>query len=584
MHEPPRPISIWAAGAGAALLAGLLTGCSGAPGVGAARAATPGTSTGGTTGSSAGNEAAAAGFQLVDVAPERGLSFRHSCGTRRPLTIVDTMGGGCVFFDFDGDGRQDVFLVSSGQDFRQARQAPGSRLFRNTGSGYADATEGSGIVVDGYATGCCTGDYDNDGREDLFVAGFGKNWLFRNRGAGKFEDVSRSAGLLRRKGAWGIGCAFVDVNRDGLLDLYVGNYVIFEKSVPYCRTVNVLHGCTPNQYTTQANELYINQGGGKFIERAGALGAENREGASLGIVVSDFDNDGWPDLFIANDGTPNALLHNLKGRFKDVGQDAGVAYGEDGVMRAGMGTAAGDVDGDGRSDIIVANWQTEPTSLFRNLGRLTFDDASFPSGIGTPSLNHLKFGVSLLDLDGDGRLDLYQGNGHVFDNVEQFNDIDKFEQIDQAYLNIGSGRFREVTPATGALPSVPSVTRAVAAGDYNDDGAMDVLINSLDRPARLLENRRARPVHWLGLRLVGTRSNRSAIGARVELNGPAGRQVREVSSGGSYIGQSDLRVLFNLGEDADTSRLKLRIRWPNGMAQAVAVKELDRYVTVEEPR
>jgi hypothetical protein len=524
------------------------------------------------------------GFQLAEVAVEQGVVFRHYTGDRRPLTIVDTMGGGCAFFDFDGDGLQDLFLVSSGQDFRKPRQIPGSRLFRNAGGRFEDATAGSGLVIDSYASGCCVGDYDNDGRDDLFVSGFGRNWLFRNRGEGTFEDVTQRAGILRRPGGWGMGCAFVDLNRDGLLDLYVANYVRFEPSVPYCRTANIVHGCTPNQYSTQRNELYINRGAGRFAERAAQLGAGNPEGASLGVVVSDFDNDGWPDIFIANDGTPNALLHNKKGRFEDVAQLAGVAYGEDGGMRAGMGTDAGDLDGDGRTDIVVTNWQTEPTSVFRNAGRMSFIDASFPSGVGTPSLNHLKFGVSLVDLDGDGRLDVYQGNGHVFDNVEQFNDIDKFEQVDQLFVNAGDGQFRELPPASGAFPAGPSVTRSVAAGDFNDDGAADILINSLDRPVRLLENRRSRPVRWVGLKLVGTRSNRSAIGARVELEAAGGRQVREVRSGGSYIGQPDLRVLFNLGENAAPDAIKLRIRWPNGAQQDVTPVALDRYVTVQEPK
>lgn len=524
-------------------------------------------------------------FRLVEVAAERGVLFRHSCGERRPLTIVDTMGGGCAFFDFDGDGRQDIFLVSSGQDFHKPRQIPGSKLFRNLGGGrFEDVTAHSGLVIDGYATGCCAGDYDNDGHEDLFVSGFGRNWLFHNRGDGTFQEVAASAGLLRRPGAWGIGCAFADVNRDGLLDLYVGNYVRFEPSIPLCRTANILHGCTPNQYTTQKNELYINLGSGRFAERAAELGAANPEGASLGIAVSDFDNDGWPDIFIANDGTPNALLHNLKGRFKDVAQAAGVAYGEDGVMRAGMGTDVGDIDGDGRFDILVANWQTEPTSVFRNTGRLSFSDESFPSGVGTLSLNHLKFGICLADLDGDGRLDIYQGNGHVFDNVEQFNDIDKFEQVDQVFMNMGGGRFREQPAASGAFPAIPSVTRSVAGGDFNDDGAADILINSLDRPVRLLENHHSRPVRWLGFKLVGTRSNRSAIGARVEVDTPAGRQFREVRSGGSYIGQSDLRPLFGLGELVSPEQVKVRVRWPSGAKQQVRPAALDRYQTVEEPR
>jgi hypothetical protein len=520
-------------------------------------------------------------FRLVDVAGERGLAFRHSCGTRRPLSIVETMGGGCAFFDFDNDGYQDIFLVSSGQDFRKPAQEPGSKLFRNSAGRFEDVTENSGVVVDGYAAGCCVGDFDNDGREDLFVTGFGRNWLFRNLGGGRFRDVTREAGILLRPCAWGIGCSFVDVNRDGRLDLFVGNYVRYDPAIPYCRTAEITHGCTPNQYSTQRNELYLNVGNGKFSERAMALGAGNSEGAHLGVVACDFDQDGWQDLFIANDGTPNALLHNRRGRFQEIAQASGVAYGEDGIMRAGMGADAGDIDGDGRFDIVVTNWQTEPTSLFHNAGGMNFVDHSYRSGMGTPSLNHLKFGVCFVDLDGDGRQDLYQGNGHVFDNVEQFNDIDKFEQMDQVFMN-WSGQFHELPASTGGFPALLSVTRSVASGDFNNDGAPDLLISSLDRPVRLLENRRTSASRWVGLKLVGSRSNRSAIGARVELRSPSGLQVREVRSGGSYMGQSDLRVLFGVGPTVDPSALSLRIRWPNAAEESIAPVAVNRYVTVSE--
>ncbi|HZO88204.1 MAG TPA: CRTAC1 family protein [Chthonomonadaceae bacterium] len=524
-------------------------------------------------------------FKLVEVAAARGLNFRHTYGSRSPVTIVETMGGGCAFFDYDGDGWPDIFLVNSGQDFQKPHQTPGSKLFHNRGDGtFEDVTDKSGIVIDGYACGCCIGDYDNDGHDDLFVTGFGRNWLFHNKGNGTFEDVTQRAGIQRRPGAWGIGCAFIDVNRDGLLDLYVGNYIRYDPKIPYCRTGDVQHGCTPNQYSTQPNELYINQGHGKFVEKAVALGADDPSGASLGVLTCDFDNDGWPDIFIANDGTPNTLLHNEHGRFRNIAQAAGVAYGEDGIMRAGMGTDAADINGDGRFDLVITNFSNEPTSIFRNQGKLSFTEVSYPSGVGTPSLSRLKFGVAFVDLNGDGKPDLYQGNGHVHDNVEKFNDIDTFEQVDQIYLNLGGGRFKEVLPATGAFPNIRSVTRAVAVGDFNNDGKADILINSLGRPVRLLENQTPMRGHWVGLKLVGTKSNRSAIGARVELQGPGGLQVREVRSGGSYIGQSDLRVLFNVPDVSDAGQLALRIRWPSGTAQTLKPSALDKYVTIQEPR
>jgi hypothetical protein len=523
-------------------------------------------------------------FRLVDVAAARGLNFRHHYGARVPITIVETMGSGCAFFDYDNDGNQDIFLVNAGDDFQKPRQTPGSRLYHNNGDGtFTDVTAKSGIVVDGYAMGCCVGDYDNDGYEDLFVTGYGRNWLFHNRGDGTFEDVTAKAGILRRPGAWGMGCAFVDVNRDGHLDLYVANYVRYNPKIPLCMSANVQHGCTPNQYATQPNELYINRGDGTFREQAVALGADDPNGAGLGVVVSDFDEDGWPDIFIANDGTPNALLHNEHGRFRNLGQQAGVAYSDEGTMRAGMGTDAGDYDNDGHIDLVITNFQHEPNALYHNRTHLEFDDVSYLSGIGTPSLNHLKFGVVFADLDGDGKLDLYVGNGHVYENVAKFDDTATFEQTDQIFLNQGGGRFVEILPASGAFPATPSVTRGIAAGDFNNDGATDLLINSLGRPVRLLENHPTRPGHWVGLKLRGTRSNRSAIGARVELRGPAGLQVREVRSGGSYLSQSDLRVLFHLGMADDPGPFSLRIRWPSGTIQDLTSPPMDRYVTITEP-
>ena len=379
-----------------------------------------------------------------------------------------------------------------------------------------------------------------------------------------------------------MGCAFVDVNRDGLLDLYVANYVHYDPALPLCETNGIKHGCTPNQYNTQPNELYINLGGGHFAERSKALGADDPNGAGLGVLVCDFDNDGWPDIFVANDGTPNALLHNEHGHFRNVGQPSSVAYSEDGAMRAGMGTDAADVDGDGLLDLFITNFQHEPNSLYKNDGKMQFHEITYPSGTGTPTLNHLAFGAAFGDFDGDGKMDIYVGNGHVYENVAKFDDTATFEQQDQVFHNIGGGRFEEVPVSPQGVPEMKSVARGVTVGDFKNDGAIGVLINSLGHPVRLLENHSPHNRHWVGLKLKGTHSNRSAIGARIEYRSPTGLQVHEVRSGGSYLSQPDLRQLFYLDPQTDPSSVTFHIRWPNGKTQEFKPPTVNSYNQVVE--
>ena len=538
----------------------------------------------GRTPGSAGKPAAASAavpFRLVEEAEARGLTFKHRYGSRKPLTIVEGMGGGCAFLDFDNDGNLDLFLVDGGQDFQLSRQQPGCALYHNEGGGrFTDVTANSGIDFDQYGMGCCVGDYDGDGQDDLFVTGFRGCRLYRNRGGGRFTDVTRAAGIVTPPGFWGTGCAFTDVNGDGRLDLYVANYVRYDQKLPYCKSGTVMSGCSPNQYRTQPNQLYMNLGSGRFAERAKSLGAADGSGAGLGVLPADFDDDGRVDLLIANDGTPNALLHNTGGAFKDVADAAGVALSASGVMRAGMGVDAADYDGDGRLDFIITNYQYEPNSLYRNEGELRFTDESQSTGLGPATMPRLKFGVAFVDLDRDGRLDLYSGSGHVLDNVAEFEKGATFEQLDQVFHNEG-GRVREL-PAGTAFPATASVTRGIAVGDVDHDGAPDLLINNLGRPARLLLTRSTNSPHWLGVALRGAGGNGRAIGARVVLKTPAGSQMREVRSGGSYLSSSDFRLLFGLGTTVDAGELTLTVRWPSGKSTTVKPAAIDRYLQVEE--
>jgi hypothetical protein len=539
-------------------------------------------------------------LRMTDVAAAAGVRFQHEYGSLHPLPIVETMGSGAAFLDYDGDGRPDLFLVSSGQDFRLSRQRPGCRLFHNEGDGrFTDATEAAGIAIDSYAMGCCVGDYDNDGFVDLFVTGYGRNALLHNEpgvgGARVFREVTRRARLEQRPGAWGTGCAFTDLDGDGRLDLYVANYVRYNPALPLCPTARVMSGCTPSHYETQSNELYWNRGDGTFVECARTAGADDPGGAGLGVVAADFDNDGRPDLFVANDGTPNALLHSettsddrrvgsgeARLRFKNIGLISGVAYGEAGTMRAGMGADAGDSDGDGRLDLAITNFQHEPSSLYRNTGPRRFTEVTDSSGFGTPGILKLKFGVAFLDADGDGRLDLYIGDGHVFDNVARFDDTATYQQTDQLYLNQDGARFAEVSAEAGPAFRTPGVSRGVAVGDYDSNGTPDVLINRSGQAARLLKTDWLRPQSWIGFALRGTRSNRSGIGARVTLRTPHGLQIREVRSGSSYLSQPDLRPLFGLGDVSRLEQVQVTIRWPSGISRTVRLNGLNRYVSVVE--
>jgi hypothetical protein len=526
-----------------------------------------------------------ASAQFTDVAASVGLNFKHVYGSRRPLTIVETMGSGCAFFDYDNDGWLDVFLVQSGEDFNEPRQKSRSRLFHNKGDGtFEDVTEKAGIVLDGYGMGCCAGDYDNDGFTDLYVTNYGRtNTLLHNNGDGTFSDVTARAACSSAFGRWSTSCAFADFNADGWLDLYVANYVKYNPRIPYCQYGKIKGGCTPNEYQAQRNLFFVNNRNGTFTERAKEAGVEDSKGAGLGVVCADFDNDGKIDIYLANDGTPNTLFRNVgNGRFEDVTLTAGVGYSENGTMQAGMGTDAADFDGDGLFDIVVTNFQHESNALYHNLGNLRFTDAIFAVGMGQASLLKLGFGVKFFDYDLDGDEDLYVGNGHVFDNVEEFDTTATYKQPDQLFENVKRDHFVEISAASGSAFKAATVTRGVAIGDFDNNGTPDVLCNDSGGHVRLLKNQPRHKHHWLGLSLRGTVSNRSAIGARVEVRTPNGWQVKEVRSGSSYLSQSDLRLLFGLGDISDPAKVAVKIRWTRGKWQVVKLAEVDKYVTVTE--
>ncbi len=533
-----------------------------------------------------------------DVTAEAGLIFAHRHGGSGRRYLVETMGSGGGFLDFDGDGWLDVYLLQgrplpgfeAGDGGGEATGDFSSRLFRNRGDGtFEDVTAGSGAGDVGYAMGACFGDVDNDGRVDIYVTAFGPDRLLRNLGGGVFEDVTAAAGIDNPR--WAASCAFADYDRDGCLDLYVTNYLdaTLDNHVR-CGSADIPQYCHPDVYAGVPDLLYRNRcdGSGSFEEVGAAAGVrvdDPQESKGLGVIWLDIDDDGLPDLYVANDSTRNFLFRNRgDGAFDEVGVVSGVAYNEHGRTEAGMGVAAGDLDGDGRPDLFVTNLDFETNTFYRNLGGGLFEDATVASGLAGPSITRVGFGVTALDADNDGDLDLFVANGHILDNIALVNPTLSFAQRDQFFENDGAGRFTEVPESTaGSWSAVATVGRAAAAGDVDNDGDLDLLVTACNGPARLLLNRVGEQGRWLGLRLLSRHGGRDAVGAQVRLVTDDGVQVAEVRAGSSYLSQDDPRLYFGLGEQRKVERAE--IRWPEGDRQVIPADELPlgRVTVIQEP-
>ena len=518
-----------------------------------------------------------------DVAAASGLRFTNVNGASPEKHFVETMGSGGLFLDFDDDGWLDVFLVDGGShaDLAVARRAR-HRLFRNTGGGaFEDVTGASGIGHRDYGMGACAGDVDNDGRIDLYVTNVGPDSLFRNLGGGRFADVTKAAGITAP--LWGTSCGFGDFDRDGDLDLFVTNYVDMGKDRNrFCgnRELNLRAYCHPLNFPGSPNVLYRNDGKGVFTDVTATAGLAGHRGNGLGVAIADYDGDGWPDVFVANDAVPNFLFHNEgTGQFAETALVAGVAVSTSGTARAGMGTAFGDYDADGRLDLVVTNHETEMHGLFRSLGDRLFGEVTVESGLGAATLPYVGFGVVFFDSDNDGALDLSIVNGHVVDNVAQFRRGAKHAQPRLLLRNAG-GRFRDVSRQSGPAFAVERVGRGLAAGDVDNDGDLDLLVTNNGGPAELLRNDGGNRANALLLKLVGTKSNRNAIGARVSVTAGARTQVREVMSGSSYLAQNDLRVHVGLGDHRAAERVE--IRWPGGETEVLTNIAANQIVSVRE--
>jgi hypothetical protein len=530
--------------------------------------------------------AAAAGrVEFRNVAADAGLtaSFPNG-GDKSKHFIVETTGSGAAFLDYDNDGLPDIFLVSG--------DGGSSRLYHNDGNGrFSDVTAKMGLDrVSGWGQGVCAADYDNDGYVDLFVTYWGQNHLYRNLRGERFEDVTARAGLRQDRVRYNTGCAFLDYDRDGHADLFVANYLKFDPATtpqpganPLCFYRGLAVACGPRGLPFDRNLLYHNNGDGTFTDVSEASGiAAPDQNYSLGVVTGDFNGDGLTDIYVACDRTPSLLYINQgKGKFAEEAVLRGVAFDADGRAMSGMGVAAGDYDGEGRPDLFRSNFSDERETLYRNRGGGEFDEVTAAAGLAR-NTRYVGWGCGFFDFDNDGRPDLLLVNGHAFPEVDRLGIDIRFRDHALLYRNVGGGKFEDITAAAGPGLAERQSARGAAFADYDNDGAVEVLINNQNAPPTLLRQT-ARPAnHWITLKLMGTRSNRSALGAKVRVVAGALVQTDEVRSGGSYLSQNDLRLHFGLGGAARVDRVE--IEWPSGVRQVVRDVAADRVAVIEEPR
>jgi hypothetical protein len=512
---------------------------------------------------------------FTDVTAAAGIKFTHNSGRAGKKWLPETMGSGCAFLDADGDGWLDVLLIN-GKDWTPRGRRSTAALYHNNRNGtFTDITRGSGLDVELYGFGVAIGDYDNDGRDDVYITALGGDRLFHNEG-GKFRDVTREAGV--RNEAFSASAAWLDYDRDGKLDLFVANYVDWNsKGDLWCSLDGATKSyCTPESYKGSAPKLFHNLGGGKFEDATGKAGLADPSSKALGVAVLDYDMDGWPDLFLANDTQPNKLYHNLRnGCFKEEGLPAGVAFGEDGVARGAMGVDAGDYDRSGRPHLIVGNFSNQMLGLYHNEGKGLFVDEAPRSSVGRASLLNLTFGLFFFDYDLDGYPDILTANGHIEEEIGRVQPKIQYAEMPLLLRNLGKGRFEEVKTF-----AKPMVARGSAYGDFDRDGDLDVLFSTNHGPAYLYRNDGGNRNHWLQLKLSGTKSNRDGIGAVVRVTSAQGTQWQSVHSGSSYCSASDLALTFGLGKDASASTIE--IDWPSGTKQKLSNVPANQRLEVQE--
>ena len=509
-----------------------------------------------------------ANVQFVDVTKEAGIDFRHVNGAEGDYHLPETLGAGGAFFDADNDGDLDIYLVNSGYWPGSAAVQNHAALYQNNGDGtFTDITAAAGVGNQGnYGQGVACADYDNDGDTELYVTNFGPDVLYRNNGDGTFTDITAHAGIS--DAAWSSSACFLDYDRDGHLDLFVVNYLHYSLDAVYrpCGENATRTYCHPSLFEGAPDRLYRNNGDGTFTDVSQEAGVGNIggmfHGKGLGVVSADFNNDGAPDLYVANDDTRNDFFYNNgDGTFSEISLLAGCAYSFNGVAQAGMGIAAGDYNGDGALDIFVTNLSYETNALYRNNGDGTFTDVIYEARLGKESYLYVGFGTGFLDADNDGWLDLFVANGHIIDNIVETHDVLTYAQPNQLFRNKGDGTFQEISETAGPYFHRAQVSRGSIFGDYDNDGDVDILVTQSNAPATLLRNENGNKQNWLRIKPVGTISNRDGIGARVLL----AQQIRDVNPCASYLSSHDARLHFGLGQNTSVDRLE--IRWPSGVVE-----------------
>ncbi len=528
--------------------------------------------------------------QFQDVAAKAGLTAPNVSGPERDKQyIIETIGSGVALFDYDNDGWLDIFIVNGTTLAPPPKgQEPTSHLYHNNHDGtFADVTQQAGLVRTGWGQGVCAGDYDNDGDTDLFVTYWGQNALWRNNGDGTFTDVAAQSGLHHKAVRWSTGCSFLDYDKDGELDLFVANYVDLDLaktpargSNNYCSWKGLAVVCGPRGLPAGVNLLYRNDGKGHFTDVSEASGIATVKGRyGFTSLVSDYDNDGWPDIYLACDSTPNILFHNEgNGTFTDIGLLSGTAVNEDGQEQAGMGVGAGDYDRDGWIDLIKTNFADDTPTLYHNDGKNLFTDATYPARLGV-NTRFLGWGAGFFDFDNDGWQDILMVNGHVYPEVDSLHSNSPFKQERVLFWNLRDKTFYDLSDTAGTGILEQRASRGAAFGDLDNDGGIEIVVNNINDAPSLLKNSGARQ-NWALLQLVGTKSNRSGIGARVTLTARGAKQLDEIRSGGSFLSQNDLRLHFGLGKAALIERVE--VVWPSGRKEVFVNLKANQVVVLEE--